>query len=186
MNDQNLTERRLKSETVFHGRLLHVKRDTVRLPNGSESTREIILHPGAVVMIPVLKDETLIMERQYRYAPDQVFYELPAGKIDPGEEPLATGKRELLEETGYEAECWTFLCNIHPAIGYTDEKMALYLAEGLTHGPHQRDQDEFLEVVEISLDDALGMLRNNEITDAKTAVGLFWAEKVLRGDWKVS
>lgn len=186
MTDRDLKEEQLSSETIFEGRLLHVKRDIVRLPNGSESSREYIVHPGAVIVIPVLSGETLIMERQFRYASKRVFYELPAGKLDPGEDFLATAKRELLEETGYRASQWDFLCHINPAIGYADEEMELYLARDLEHIGRDLDADEFLDVVEISLDDALDMVRNDQITDAKTVVALFWAEKVLRGSWKVA
>ncbi len=182
---KELEEHPLSSEVIFDGKLLHVRRDEVALPDGSRSTREYILHPGAVVVIPVLEGEKIIMERQYRYAPRQVFYELPAGKVDVGEDYLTTGKRELLEETGYEADNWTFLCHIHPAIGYADEKMALYLATGLHLSRPDRDNDEFLQIVELELDTALELLRRDQITDAKTMVGLFWAEKILRRIWEI-
>jgi len=184
LKDQELIEKQLSREEIFKGSLLHVTRDTVELPNGKASVRECIWHPGAVVMIPVLKNETLIMERQFRYAPNQIFYELPAGKLDPGEDYLTCGKRELLEETGYHAENWSFVANIHPAIGFANEKMALYLATELSFKNIKRDHDEFLEVLEIELDDALDMIRTNRITDAKTITGLFWAEKILRGHWQ--
>lgn len=183
MNARDLKERRLNREEIFKGRLLHVTRDTVELPNGHQSTRECVWHPGAVVVIPVLEGETLIMERQYRYAPDRIFFELPAGKLDPGEDHLTCGKRELLEETGYTALDWQFVCNIHPAIGFSDELMALYLARDLEYVGINRDADEFLDVMEVSLDDALARLKANQITDAKTQVGLFWAEKILRDGW---
>lgn len=183
MSARDLKESKLESETIFEGRLLHVLRDRVRLPNGKESTREYILHPGAVIIIPVLRDDVLVMEKQYRYAPDAVFYELPAGKVDPGEDYQNTAERELLEETGYRAGRLDFLCHIHPAIGYADERMGLYLARDLEYVGHSLDEDEFLEIVEVTLDEALEMVRQDKITDAKTMVGLFWAEKVLRGNW---
>jgi ADP-ribose pyrophosphatase len=184
MKKSDLVETKISSETVFKGGLLHVTRDEVLLPNGKTSIREGILHPGAVVIIPFLDESTLIMERQYRYMPDQVFYELPAGKVDPGEEFLTTGKRELLEETGYEANSWKFLSYLHPAIGFADEKMAVYAAYDLTLNKTDRDHDEFLEVIEMPLDRAMDMLRRGEITDAKTMVGLFWAEKLQSGEWE--
>ena len=184
MNFKELRETQRSSETIFKGKLLHVVRDEVELPNGKTSVREGIKHPGAVVVIPFLDANTLIMERQYRYYPDDVFYELPAGKTDPGEDFLTTGKRELLEETGFTAKEWTFISHLHPAIGYADEKMAVYAARELEMGVVDRDEDEFLEILEVPLDQAMEMLRCGEITDAKTMVGLFWAEKLAKGEWK--
>ena len=169
---------------MFKGNLLHVVRDIVELPNGKTSVREGIKHPGAVVIIPFLDKDTLIMERQFRYHPNEVFYELPAGKTDPGEDFLTTGKRELLEETGYEAEKWTFISHLYPTIGYADEKMAVYLATDLTLKAIDRDEDEFLEIIEMPISQAMEMLRRGEITDAKTMVGLFWAEKIAREEWE--
>ena len=183
MKTTELRESKISSKTIFKGNLLHVTRDEVLLPNGKTSVREGILHPGAVVVVPFLDQKTLIMERQYRYYPDKVFYELPAGKTDPGEDFLTTGKRELLEETGYEAQEWTFLSHLYPAIGYADEKMAVYAASGLTLKQTDRDDDEFLEIIEMPLEQAMEMLRCGEITDAKTMVGLFWAEKLAKGAW---
>ncbi|NQV15642.1 NUDIX hydrolase [bacterium] len=184
MKSTDLGETKITSETIFKGQLLHVTRDEVLLPNGKTSVREGILHPGAVVVVPFLNEKTLIMERQYRYFPDRVFYELPAGKTDPGEDFLTTGKRELLEETGFEAEKWTFLSHLYPAIGYADEKMTVYAAQDLSFRGIDRDQDEFLEIIEMPLNEAMEMLRRGEITDAKTMVGLFWAEKLARGEWE--
>ena len=184
MKNSNLREKQLSRETIFQGRLLHVVRDEVELPNGQPTTREGILHPGAVVIIPFLDEKTLIMERQYRYMPDQVFIELPAGKLDPGEAHLETGRRELLEETGYTAEHWEFLNYIYPAIGFADEQMALYAAKALSYQGVNRDEDEFLEIIEVPLTDALEMVRKGDISDAKTMVGLFWAEKLMKGEWK--
>ena len=159
-------------------------RDEVLLPNGKKSIREGIMHPGAVVVLPFLDGKTLIMERQYRYMPDKIFYELPAGKTDPGEDFLTTAKRELREETGFEAGSWTFLSHLYPAIGYADEKMAVYLAKDLVQRGANTDSDEFLEVLEVPVEKALEMLRRGEITDAKTMVGLFWAEKLMKGEWE--
>jgi len=184
MNSRDLREKQLRSETIFKGKLLHVVRDEVILPNGETSIREGIKHPGAVVVIPFLDDQTLIMERQYRYYPDEIFYELPAGKTDPGEDFLTTGKRELLEETGYTAKDWIFISHLYPAIGYADEKMAVYAARGLELKEENPDADEFLEIVEMPLKQAMEMLRRGEITDAKTMVGLFWAEKLAGGEWE--
>jgi len=185
MNSKQLTEKKISSETMFKGKLLHVVRDEVLLPNGQTSWREGVLHPGAVVIVPFLDSNTVIMERQFRYYPNQIFYELPAGKTDPGEDFLTTGKRELLEETGYTADRWTFLSHLYPAIGYADEKMAIFAAMDLQLKQIDRDDDEFLEVIEVPIDQALKLLRKGEITDAKTMVGLFWAEKIARGEWEL-
>jgi len=183
MNSKDLREIKLSSETKFKGKLLHVVRDEVQLPNGKTSIREGIKHPGAVVIIPFLNETTVIMERQYRYYPNDIFYELPAGKTDRGEDFLTTGKRELLEETGYIAKTWTFISHLYPAIGYANEKMALFAARDLSMQQIDRDEDEFLEIIEMPLSQAMEMLRRGEITDAKTMVGLFWAEKLARGEW---
>lgn len=183
MNSKGLREKQLSTESIFQGNLLHVVRDEVELPNGKTSMREGIKHPGAVVVIPFLDDKTLIMERQYRYYPDEIFYELPAGKTDHGEDFLTTGKRELLEETGYVANVWEFISHLYPAIGYADEKMAVYAARDLRMQQIDRDEDEFLEIIEMPLSRAMEMLRHGEITDAKTMVGLFWAEKLATGEW---
>jgi ADP-ribose pyrophosphatase len=179
----DLIETELSSDTVFQGSLLHVKRDQVRLPNGSETGREYIVHPGAVLVVPVLDDGRLVFERQFRYPLRKAFIELPAGKIDPNEDPLATGQRELLEETGYTACEWRYLAALHPCIGYSDEIIHIYLASGLQAGEHSRDHDESLEVFTLTLDEAMHALRHGEITDGKTMIALFWAEKHLTGIW---
>jgi ADP-ribose pyrophosphatase len=179
-----LAETELSSETVFKGGLLHVRRDRVRLPNGAETGREYIVHPGAVLVVPLLDDGRLVFERQYRYPLRKAFIELPAGKIDPDEDILATGQRELLEETGYSATEWRYLAALHPCIGYSDEIIHIYLACGLHAGAHKRDHDESLEVFTLTLDEAMQALRRGEITDGKTMIALFWAEKHLTGSWR--
>lgn len=179
-----LTETELATETVFHGHLLHVKRDRVQLPNGHETGREYIVHPGAVLVVPVLEDGRLVFERQFRYPLRKTFIELPAGKIDPHEDPLATGRRELLEETGYTARDWHYLATLHPCIGYSDERILIYLATGLQEGDHCRDHDESLEIFTLSLEEAMLAMRRGEITDGKTMVALFWAEKHLQQAWE--
>ena len=132
----------------------------------------------------LLDNGKLVMERQFRYAPQQEFIELPAGKIDHGEDILVTAKRELLEETGYVASEWTHLSTVWPCIGYADERMEYFIARGLTHQGRQLDEGEFLEVFELSLSDALEWIRQGKINDSKTALGLFWLEKTL-ADWSV-
>ena len=182
--DEHLIEHTIASEPVFDGKLLHVLRDRVRLPDGSEATREHILHPGAVMMIAVLDNGSLVFERQFRYPMQRVMVELPAGKIDKGEDPLLTAKRELLEETGYTAATWQRLGCIHPVISYSNEQIDIYLARGLTLSKRELDPGEFLDVIELPLARALDMGRAGEITDAKTVCGLLWAERVLDKKWK--
>jgi ADP-ribose pyrophosphatase len=179
----NLTETELASETVFKGRLMHVKCDRVRLPNGKESTREYIVHPGAVVVIPVFDNGDLLLERQHRYPLHRDFIELPAGKIDPGEDDLTCAKRELEEETGYTAAEWREVTTIYPCIGYSDERLAFYLARGLTEGNHGRDHDEFLEILRVPFGEAMDWIRNGKICETKTVIGLFWLEKMLAQGW---
>ena len=180
---QDLTEHCIESERVFDGALLHVRRDRVRLPDGQESIREFVVHPGAVCAVPVFEDGSLLMVRQFRYPLRREFIELPAGKIDAGEATLRTGQRELLEETGYVADEWTFLTTIHPVIGYADEKIELWMARGLRHEGANLDHGEFLVPFRMTLADALASIRDGGITDVKTIVGIFWAERVLGGAW---
>lgn len=159
--------------------MLTVKRDDVRLPNGNFSQREYVLHPGAVVIVPMLANGNIVLERQFRYPLQQVFIELPAGKIDQDEEALVTGQRELLEETGYSASDWVSLGCQHPCIGYSNEVIHMYLATGLSAGEHSRDADEALDVFDVSFEECMGMAQRGEITDGKTLVALFIAEKYL-------
>lgn len=183
MKKRDLAERQLASRSVFRGRLLDVREDRVELPNGEPSIREYIVHPGAVVILPLLENGDLLLERQYRYPLRRDFFEFPAGKIDPGEEPLACARRELLEETGYRAGQWRYVTTIYPCIGYSDERLVYYLASDLEFQGEQPDDDEFLEVFRLPLETALEQVRNGEICEAKTVAGLFWLEKLLRGEW---
>jgi len=183
MKDVDLTETQTGSETVFQGKLLRVKCDAVSLPDGKPATREYVEHDGAVMIIPVLDSGELVMERQYRYALRRHCLEFPAGKIDPGEEPLATGRRELLEETGYAAREWSYVATIHPTVAYSTERILVYLARGLEHVGGKLDDGEFLEVLELPLAALLDRVRTGEITDVKTVIGVFWLEKLLRSEW---
>ena len=183
MGVKDLSERRLSSRLVYDGKLLKVHSDTVRLPDGSTSEREWIDHPGAVAVLAVTDAGELVMERQFRYPLGRDMIEVPAGKIDPGEDPLATAKRELKEETGYTAAEWTHVATIHLAIGYSNEHIEIYLARHLSHEGAQLDDEEFLEVLTLPLATALAWVREGKITDSKTVSTLFWAEKVLGGAW---
>ena len=184
-DDKHLIETLIASEEVFSGRLLKVKSDRVSLPDGAESVREYIVHPGAVVMLAALDNGKLLFERQFRHPVGEVFIELPAGKIDAGEHPLDTARRELREETGYKARSWRHLGSMHPCIGYSDERIELFLAHGLSYVGHEPDSGEFLDVMELSLADAFLAVREGEITDGKTLAGLLWAEKIFSGEWQV-
>jgi ADP-ribose pyrophosphatase len=180
----HLHEEKIESTRIFDGVLLDVRRDRVRLPNGSESVREYIVHPGAVVVIPILDDGRLLFENQFRYPLQRDFLELPAGKIDAGEDVALTARRELLEETGYEADEWRRLGVMHPCIGYSDERIEIFLAKGLRKvAEPSLDHNEFLDVLTLSLTDAVAAVRDGRITDAKTITALFWAEKVVGGGW---
>ena len=181
--DRDLTEHTVAAKTVYQGRLLHVREDTVRLPDGSHARREYIVHPGAAVILAMPDPATVLMERQYRYPLRAHVYELPAGKIDPGEEPLKTAQRELLEETGYEANDWRHLITTYPVVGYSDERIELYLARDLRHVGHALDEGEFLDVFAMPVTEALAWVRSGRIVEAKTIMGLLLAERIAAGGW---
>lgn len=183
MSSGDFTEHPIDSEPVYEGKLLKVYKDRVRLPDGSQSAREYIKHPGAVAIIAVLPNGKIILERQHRYPHHRDFIEIPAGKIDPGENPDNTAKRELLEETGYTASEWRKLTTIHPLIAYSDEIIHIYLARGLTPGERKLDPGEFLEVLEVEHAQALQWIHEGKVSDVKTVIGLLWLEKLGRGEW---
>lgn len=179
----DLTETTISSRNVYDGELLHVHADRARMPDGKIAVREYITHPGAVVVIPLLSNGELVLERQHRYPLHRDFFELPAGKIDSGEDPLACAQRELLEETGYTAGNWRYITTLHPCIGYSNEKLIYYLAEDLAFEGANLDDGEHLEVFTLPLATALEWVREGKITDNKSVSGLFWAEKLVRGEW---
>jgi ADP-ribose pyrophosphatase len=181
--DDHLREVAVSSEQVWQGRFLDVRRDTVALPNGAQTTREYIVHNGAVMVVPVLDDGRLVMERQYRYPMGRVMLEFPAGKIDDGEAPFVCGVRELEEETGYRAREWARAGVLHNAIAYSSERIEIWFARGLTRGAAKLDDEEFLEIVTHSEAEIEAMCASGGITDAKTLIGLLWLQKYRAGLW---
>lgn len=186
--DIHLTEHRVSSQELLKGRFLHAFRDTVRLPDGGEATREYVVHPGAVMIVPLLEDATtgqcrVVLERQFRYPVGQVMIEFPAGKLDPGEESLACAQRELLEETGFRATEWARAGVLHPVISYSTEFIDIWFARGLTAGDRALDPGEFLEVFTATPDELLVWCRDGQVTDAKTLTAALWLQNVLSGAW---
>ena len=176
----HLQEKRTSTEEIFDGLVLHVIRDTVALPNGNTSIREVIRHIGAVCVIPVTDNNEVVVERQYRYPLDRVILEIPAGKLDaPGEDRLSAAKRELREETGYTADEWTDIGDFHPAPAYSDEFITMYLARGLHKGERHLDADEFLDVYTVPLKDLVEEVMAGKISDAKTQVCILKAARIL-------
>jgi len=180
LKGKDLTEQFVSGEEVYAGGFLHVHRDIVRLPDGSQTARVYVRHPGAVGIVALPGDGQVLLVRQHRYPHRRDFIEIPAGKLEPDEPALETGKRELLEETGYVAEQWTRLGVIHNAIAYSDEAIELWLARDLTLRTQALDHGEFLEVLTVPIAEALAMTRDGRITDVKSIVGLYWTELVLR------
>lgn len=183
--DAHLTETRLGGALAYDGDFLKVQCDSVRLPDGKMATREYIRHPGAVVIIPLFEDGTVLLERQFRYPLGQVFIEFPAGKIDPGEDSLRCAQRELQEETGYSAHDWQAICTIHNAIAYSNEHLELFVARRLIAGQSCLDDGEFLETFRAPVADLLGWVRQGKVTDVKTVIGAFWLEKIVSGQWSL-
>ena len=178
--NSRLREVRTGSEEIFNGVILHMQRDTVRLPNGSETIREVIRHIGAVCVIPVLENGDVVMERQYRYPLDRVILEIPAGKLDAADEDRFSAiQRELREETGYTADEWTVLGDFHPAPAYSDEFITMYMARGLRKGDRHLDEDEFLDVYTVPLKDLVEDVMAGRISDAKTQVCILKAARLL-------
>ena len=179
----HLTEVKVKSEKVLEGSFLQVFRDTVRLPDASEATREYVVHPGAVMIVAQLANGQWVLERQFRYPVQSVMIEFPAGKLDAGETSLACAQRELLEETGYSAKQWAKAGVIHPVISYSTEFIDVWFARDLTLGERKLDKGEFLDVFTATLKELLAWCASGEVTDAKTLTGVLWMQNVRSGDW---
>lgn len=179
-----LTEQTLDSRLAFEGDFLRLYVDKVRAADGHLGTREYLRHPGAVMIVPLLPDGRVVLERQFRYPLRRTVIEFPAGKIDAGENPLACAKRELLEETGYRAAKWSYLGGLHNAIAYCDEKIEMYLAEDLTHEGAALDPGETLEVFTSTWQQLLLWVRDGTVTDVKTMLGVMWLDKILAGEWQ--
>lgn len=181
--DAGLRETQVASALMHQGKFLTLKQDIVHLPDGRNASREYLIHPGAVMMIPLFDDGTVLMERQFRYPVGKVMIEFPAGKLDPQEGALACGKRELVEETGYTAERWDYLTRIHPVISYSTEFIDIYLARDLAQGEAMLDEGEFLETFITPAGQLIDWVRAGKISDVKTIIGTFWLEKILSGAW---
>jgi ADP-ribose pyrophosphatase len=179
--DAHLKEERIDTQDLHHGIFLNMKRDTVRMPDGSKAVREYLTHPGAVAIVAILDDGRILLERQYRYPVAKVCMEIPAGKLDLGEDPLICAQRELQEETGYAASKWSYIRRIHPVISYSTEFIDIYLAEGLSKGERRLDDEEFLDVFAASLDELLAWVEEGAITDVKTTISAYWLDRYRRG-----
>lgn len=179
----DFTETKQSSKLVYAGKMLQVHEDQVRLPDGTTARREYVVHPGAALILPMFDDDSILLERQYRYPVGLHCYELPAGKFEPGEPPLATAQRELLEETGYAADKWTRLYSTLPCVGYSDERIEFFLARELSFKGASLDEGEFLETLRLPLAEALEWVRDGTIRDTKTMLGLLWADRMLNAGW---
>ncbi len=167
-NDEKLKEKKLDSEVIYKGKIIDVYKDRVLCPNGNESYREVVRHCKASCILAITNEGKIIIERQYRYPYDEVIYEFPAGKCDEGEDPLDSARRELLEETGYYAHEVEYLGKMYPTCGYTDEVIYLYLAKNLEKREQHLDENEALNIYEISFDELIELVNNGELVDAKT------------------
>jgi ADP-ribose pyrophosphatase len=186
---EHLQERQVASAELCKGNFLHALCDTVELSNGALATREYVVHPGAVMVVPLVENAQgefrLVLERQFRYPLHRVMIEFPAGKIDPGEEPLQCAQRELREETGYRARFWARAGVLHPVVSYSTEVIEIWFAKGLTAGEQQLDEGELLDVFTATSAELMAWCRDGVITDAKTLVAALWLQNVFSGAWSL-
>lgn len=181
----HLSELKIGSEDILKGSFLQVRRDTVRLPDGTAAQREYIVHPGAVMIVAQLSDGRVVLERQYRYPVQAVMIEFPAGKLDAGEASLVCAQRELQEETGYSARQWAKAGVLHPVISYSTEFIDIWFARELTLGDRKLDEGEFLDVFTATPVELLDWCRSGQVTDAKTLAGVLWLHNLLSGAWEL-
>ena len=179
--DSHLREERISGEDIYGGIFLKMKRDKIALPNGEEAVREYLTHPGAVAVVAILDDGRVLLERQYRYPIAKACIEIPAGKLEIGEDHLLCAKRELEEETGYMAKKWSYIRRIHPVISYSTELIDIYLAEDLVPGKSHLDDEEFLDVFAAPLEQLISWVEDGEITDVKTTISAYWLDRYRRG-----
>ena len=179
--DSHLREERISGEDIYGGIFLKMKRDKVALPDGEEAVREYLTHPGAVAIVAILDDGRVLLERQYRYPISKVCIEIPAGKLEIGEDHLLCAKRELEEETGYTARKWSYVRRIHPVISYSTEFIDIYLAEDLVPGRSHLDDEEFLDVFAAPLEQLIGWVEDGEISDVKTTISAYWLDRYRKG-----
>lgn len=184
-DDDHLIERRLGGRRLTEGGWLDVYKDDVALPDGTHATREYIRHPGAVAVVPILDDGRIVLVRQFRYPVGKITLELPAGKLDAGEETLACARRELQEETGFVAREWAFACEIHNAAAYSSESIWIWFARGLQAGPQNLDTGEFVEVVTLAEAELDDLARSGGLPDVKTLIGLQWLQRWRSGAWRL-
>lgn len=184
---EHLQERQVTSVDLCKGSFLHALRDTVKLSNGALATREYVVHPGAVMVVPLVENAQgevrLVLERQFRYPLHRVMTEFPAGKIDPGEAPFQCAQRELREETGYQAQFWARAGVLHPVVSYSTEVIEIWFAKGLTAGEQHLDEDELLDVFTATPAELMAWCRDGVITDAKTLIAVLWLQNVFSGAW---
>jgi ADP-ribose pyrophosphatase len=190
MNDRHLIEEKLSGEEILHGQFLHAFRDTVKLPDGSVADREYVVHPGAVMIIPLIEESVgelrLVLERQFRYPLGRVMIEFPAGKLEPGEDIQRCAQRELKEETGYTAREWAHAGVLHPVISYSTEFIDIWFARGLSPGQRRLDPGEFLDVFIANSADLLLWCRDGRVTDGKTLSAALWLQNVMSGAWRLN
>lgn len=178
---KDLFEKTVKSETIYQGKVIHLHLDEVQLPNGKSASREIVRHPGAVAIIAITPEKRMVFVRQFRKPLDKTILEIPAGKLEKGEDPLDCAKRELIEETGYQAEEMNFVNKFYTSPGFADELLYIYEGTNLTAGDARPDEDEFVDLVELTLDEAFERIQTGEITDAKTILAVYyWQNKRLK------